>query len=158
MLVADFDNRTGEAVFDDTLEPMFNVALEGASFLNAFNRGQARKLASGLPKPSDKLDPETARLVAVSKGVPVVVSGSLAREGTGYRITVRVVDARTGGSIASPEAAVNTKNEILPAIPKLVAPSARRSATALPPRFSWRAPAAPSPQRRWKPFTNTVSG
>jgi len=122
VLVADFDNRTGEAVFDDTLEPMFNVALEGASFLNAFNRGQARKLASGLPRPSDKLDPETARLVAVSKGIPVVVSGSLAREGKGYRITVRVVDARTGGSIASPEAAVSTKNEILPAIPKLVAP------------------------------------
>ena len=122
VLVADFDNRTGEAVFDDTLEPMFNVALEGASFLNAFNRGQARKLASGLPKPSDKLDPETARLVAVSKGIPVVVSGSLTREGKGYRIAVRAVDARTGGSIASPEAAVNTKDEILPAIPRLVTP------------------------------------
>ena len=122
VLVADFDNRTGEAVFDDTLEPMFNVALEGASFLNAFNRGQARKLASRLPRPSDRLDPETARLVAVSKGIPVVVSGSLMREGKGYRLAVRAVDARTGASIASAEAAVNTKDGILPAIPKLVAP------------------------------------
>ena len=49
------------SIFDDTLEPMFNVALEGASFLNAFNRDQARKLASGLPTPSDKLYGDACR-------------------------------------------------------------------------------------------------
>src|SRR5713101_5953752 len=31
VLVADFTNHTGDPIFDDTLEPMFNVALEGAS-------------------------------------------------------------------------------------------------------------------------------
>jgi serine/threonine protein kinase len=51
VLVADFTNHTGDPVFDDTLEPMFNVALEGASFINAFNRGNARKLAAQLPHP-----------------------------------------------------------------------------------------------------------
>src|SRR6266446_6961032 len=38
VLVADFTNHTGDPIFDDTLEPMFNVALEGASFINAFSR------------------------------------------------------------------------------------------------------------------------
>ena len=52
VLVADFDNRTGEAVFDDTLKPMFNVALEGASFLNAFNRRPSPRACSKLPRPS----------------------------------------------------------------------------------------------------------
>ena len=76
VLVADFDNRTGEAVFDDTLEPMFNVALEGASFLNTFNRRQARALASRLPNPTDKLDEQAARLIAVTEGIDVVLTGS----------------------------------------------------------------------------------
>src|SRR5690349_13464528 len=49
VLVADFQNNTGDSLFDDTLEPMFNVALEGASFINAFNRGNARQLAGKLP-------------------------------------------------------------------------------------------------------------
>src|SRR5216683_8218862 len=61
VLVADFTNHTGDPIFDDTLEPMFNVALEGASFINAFSRGNARKLAGQLPHPTDKLDEQPAR-------------------------------------------------------------------------------------------------
>jgi eukaryotic-like serine/threonine-protein kinase len=53
VLVADFTNHTGDSVFDGTLEPMFNVALEGASFVNAFDRTRAHKLAAKLPKPSE---------------------------------------------------------------------------------------------------------
>ncbi|PYV49463.1 MAG: hypothetical protein DMG94_00905, partial [Acidobacteria bacterium] len=45
VLVADFTNSTGDPIFEDTLEPMFNVALEGANFINAYSRGTARNLA-----------------------------------------------------------------------------------------------------------------
>src|SRR5262249_41537378 len=45
VLVADIQNNTNDSLFDDTLEPMLNVALEGASFINAFNRSTARQLA-----------------------------------------------------------------------------------------------------------------
>src|ERR1700693_2338834 len=68
VLVADFTNHTGDPIFEDTLEPMFNVALEGASFINAYNRGTARKLAQKLPHPTDKLDEKWARLVSVGPG------------------------------------------------------------------------------------------
>ena len=122
VLVADFDNRTGEAVFDDTLEPMFNVALEGASFLNTFNRRQARALASKLPNPTDKLDEQAARLIAVSEGIDVVLTGSLSRGSDGYRVSVQALDGRTGKRIAAPEATVKTKDEVLRVIPKIVAP------------------------------------
>src|SRR5216684_1491801 len=74
VLVADFTNHTGDPIFDDTLEPMFNVALEGASFINAFPRGEARKLAQKLPQPTDKLEEQPARLVAVAQGLAAVVT------------------------------------------------------------------------------------
>ncbi|HZC23033.1 MAG TPA: protein kinase, partial [Candidatus Binatia bacterium] len=45
VLVADFQNNTSDTLFDGTLEPMLNVALEGASFINGYNRGSARQLA-----------------------------------------------------------------------------------------------------------------
>src|ERR1051325_4469668 len=64
VLVADFVNHTGDPVFDGTLEPVISTALEGASFINAFNRGDARKAAAKLPTPSNKLDDQTATLVA----------------------------------------------------------------------------------------------
>src|SRR5208337_865337 len=56
VLVGDFTNHTGDPVLDNTLEPMLGTAMEGASFINVFSRGDARKLAEKLPQPTDKLD------------------------------------------------------------------------------------------------------
>src|SRR6516225_9619801 len=122
VLVADFTNHTGDPIFDDTLEPMFNVALEGASFINAYSRGEARKLAKKLPHPTDKLDEESARLVAVSQGLGAVVTGSLSRRGDGYKLSVEALDARTGNSVANAEINAKTKDDLLLGIPKLAAP------------------------------------
>ncbi|MGC1903489.1 MAG: protein kinase [Candidatus Acidiferrum sp.] len=122
VLVADFTNHTGDPVFDDTLEPMFNVALEGASFVNAFSRGAARKLAQQLPHPTDKLDEQSARLVAVNQGVGAVITGELSRRGDKYSISATALDAVSGNVIAKSEATAATKDEVLLAIPKLAAP------------------------------------
>ncbi len=122
VLVADFTNHTGDPIFDDTLEPMFNVALEGASFVNAFSRGDAHKLAQKLPHPSDKLDEQSARLIAVSQGLGAVVTGSLSRRGDGYKLSVEALDARSGNSIAAAEVSASDKDKLLLDIPKLVAP------------------------------------
>jgi eukaryotic-like serine/threonine-protein kinase len=122
VLVADFTNHTGDPVFDDTLEPMFNVALEGASFINAFNRGNARKLAAQLPHPSNKLDEQPARLVAVGQGVSAVITGELSRRGDKYNLSATALDARTGDVIAKAEETAANKDEVLLKIPKLAAP------------------------------------
>lgn len=122
VLVADFTNHTGDPVFDGTLEPLFNVALEGASFVNAFSRGEAREAARKLPNPTDKLDEQASRLIAVSQGIGAVVIGSLSRRGDGYKISVEALDARTGNSIATADALAANKDEVLRDIPKLAAP------------------------------------
>ena len=122
VLVADFTNHTGDPIFNDTLEPMFNVALEGASFVNAFSRGDARKLAQQLPHPTDKLDEQPARLVAVNQGVGAVITGELSRRGDKYSISATALDAVTGNVIAKAEATADNKDEVLLAIPKLAAP------------------------------------
>jgi eukaryotic-like serine/threonine-protein kinase len=122
VLVADFTNHTGDPIFDDTLEPMFNVALEGASFINAYSRGTARNLAKQLPHPSDKLDEQSARLIGVSQGLAAVVTGSLSLRGDGYKLSVEALDARTGNSIATAEINAHTKDQLLLEIPKLAAP------------------------------------
>jgi tetratricopeptide (TPR) repeat protein len=122
VLVTDFTNHTGDPIFDGTLEPMFNVALEGASFINAYNRGSARQLAQKLPHPTDKLDEQSARLVAISQGLGAVVTGSLSRRGDGYKLSVEALDARTGNSLATAEVSASNKDQLLLDVPKLAAP------------------------------------
>jgi eukaryotic-like serine/threonine-protein kinase len=122
VLVADFQNHTGDPIFDETLEPMFNVALEGASFINAFNRGEARKLIAKMPGQHDKIDEQAARLLAVSQNIGAVVTGSLSRRGDGYKISVEAFDGISGTSIAASDVTVASKDDVLLAIPKLAAP------------------------------------
>jgi Tfp pilus assembly protein PilF/predicted Ser/Thr protein kinase len=122
ILVADFTNHTGDPIFDGTLEPMVNVALEGASFVNAFSRGEARKLAQRLPHPTDKLDEQPARLVAVSQGIGAVVTGELSRRGDKYSLSATALDAVSGNVIAKTEVTAANKDEVLLSIPKLAAP------------------------------------
>jgi eukaryotic-like serine/threonine-protein kinase len=122
VLVADFQNHTGDPVFDETLEPMFNVALEGASFVNAFSRGEARKLIAKMPGQHEKIDEQAARLLAVSQNIGAVVTGSLSRRGDGYKISVEAFDGISGNSIATSEITVASKDDVLLAIPKLAAP------------------------------------
>lgn len=122
VLVADFTNHTGDPVFDGTLEPMFNVALEDASFINAFNRGKARKLAQKLPTPAERLDEQPARLVALSQGVSSVIAGEISLRDNRYNISAIAMDAATGNILAKAEVTAETKDQVVAIIPKLVAP------------------------------------
>jgi eukaryotic-like serine/threonine-protein kinase len=122
VLVGDFQNNTGDSLFDNTLEPMFNVALEGASFINGFSRGTARQVAAGLPHPSQVLDEQTSRLVAVKQGIAAIVTGSLSKRGNGYSLSVKATDALTGKTLASNTVNTPDKDALLLEVPKLAVP------------------------------------
>jgi tetratricopeptide (TPR) repeat protein/predicted Ser/Thr protein kinase len=122
VLVADFSNQTGDPIFDGTLEPMMNVALEGASFISAYNRGEARKQAAKLPNPTSKLDDQSARLVAINQGLSTIVTGSLSSRGEGYQISAKAIDAVTGKTLANSEVNAKNKDEVLLSIPNVVVP------------------------------------
>ena len=120
ILLADFNNETSDPVFDQTLEPAFSVALEGASFINSFNRGLAHKIAAKLQPGSTQLNEELARLVATREGINIVVSGSINRAGSDYGLTVRAVDGVTG-KVLTTESERVPKQDVLVAIGKLAA-------------------------------------
>jgi tetratricopeptide (TPR) repeat protein/predicted Ser/Thr protein kinase len=122
VLVADFENHTGDPVFDGTLEPMMNVALEGAKFINAYNRGSARKMAESLPHGSSKLDEQSARLVALSQGIPAIITGDISRRGDHYELTAIAIDAATGNELAKADVRADNKDDVLSVVPKLAAP------------------------------------
>jgi eukaryotic-like serine/threonine-protein kinase len=122
VLVADFENHTGDPVLDNTLETMLGLALEGASFINAYGRADARKQAQKLPHPSDKLDEQTARLVAVNQDVNAVITGEIDLRGDEYDISAIALDAVSGKVLAKSEVSVANKQDIVSSLPKLAAP------------------------------------
>lgn len=121
VLIADFENRTGEPVFEGTLEPTLTLAMEGASFISSFSRTSARRIADQLKLAGQGLGEERARLVAQREGVAVVTGGAIERAGAGYRVTLRAVDAVTGKVVVEAAETVGSKDAVLGAATKLAA-------------------------------------
>jgi tetratricopeptide (TPR) repeat protein/predicted Ser/Thr protein kinase len=119
LLIADFDNKTGDSVFDGTLEPMLGIALEGAPFISSFNRGQAKKEAARLQPGTTRMDADSSKLVALREGVNVIVTGSIAQDGSGYKVYVATLDPVTGKTILTEQRNASSKQDVLAAAGKL---------------------------------------
>jgi len=106
LLIADFDNKTGDPVFDGTLEPILSLALEGAPFISSYNRSDARRIASRLKPNAASLDASAAQVVALREGVNVVLAGVIAKQGSGYQVSVATLDPATGKPLLPDEGIV----------------------------------------------------
>ena len=118
VVIADFQNSTGDAEFDHTLEPMIRRALESAGFISAYDRARVRG-AFGVPTPA-KLDEVSARELALKQGVGVVLAGSIDRRGNGFEIALKAAQTVTGKELASTRTRVSNKNQVLGGATKLV--------------------------------------
>jgi tetratricopeptide (TPR) repeat protein len=122
VLVADFENATGDPVFSGTLESMCTTAMEEASFVNIYKRNDARSLLARLENNATKLDEAAARRIAIREGISVILAGSIARPGSSYQLSLRAVDAVTGKIIGSKEVTSANQESVLASVGKLVAP------------------------------------
>jgi tetratricopeptide (TPR) repeat protein len=109
VLIADFDNQTGDPLFDGSLEQALNIGLESASFVTAFKRSAAEQLLETL-RPGGKLDEEGARLVSIREGVKLVIVGTVKGGDDGYELSARMVSPEDGVVIA--ESSVDAKDKI----------------------------------------------
>ena len=112
VLIADFENQTGDPAFDRSLESVLKLALEGAGFITAYDRTGVRALGG---VPPDRLDERAALEIAVKQGVGVVVSGVLERDGEDYGITVKATQAVTGNVITTATNRAAGKDRVLAA-------------------------------------------
>jgi serine/threonine protein kinase/tetratricopeptide (TPR) repeat protein len=117
ILIADFENATKDPALDGAIEQPLSLALEGASFITAFPRATAVKLAGTLGS-STRVDEATAQLIAVREGVAVVVAGRIEPRGSGYRLTVRTLDP-DGKQTGTVSADASGKSDVLQAVSRL---------------------------------------
>jgi len=111
IVLADFQNNTGDTTLDRSVEPVMKAALEGASFISVYDRAAIRSRL-GVPPP-DKLDERAAQELAVRQGVGLVLAGTVSQESRGYRLLVKAIRVSTGEVIASADERARSKDQIL---------------------------------------------
>jgi tetratricopeptide (TPR) repeat protein/tRNA A-37 threonylcarbamoyl transferase component Bud32 len=119
VLIADFDNSTGDATLDGTVEPTLRRGLEGAGFITAFDRSRVRG-TFGVTPPA-RMNEVVAREVAAKQGLAVVLAGTIARRGSGYEISLKAVQTINDKVIASARSQASDKEQIVATATRLAA-------------------------------------
>ena len=117
VLIADFDNRSGDPVFEGSVEQTLALALEGAPYISVFRTRDARRIAAQLaPGKGGRITEEVGQLIARREGLKVLLAGTIDKRPTGYRLDLRATDPATGKSIATAGQDVKEKGQVLKAI------------------------------------------
>jgi hypothetical protein len=121
VLISDFVNRTGDPVFDGSLEQPLGIGIEGASFVTSFPRRDALRTARRIKPDATGIDEAMARLISQREAIKVVLAGSIERAGSGYDVSVRMLDPVPGTELARLDAKAAGKAEVLQAVGTLAA-------------------------------------
>ena len=117
LLVADFVNSTGDAVFDDALKQAVAVQLQQTPFVTLLPDTRVQRTLALMQRgPEEPVRGQVAREVCQRAGAKATVEGSIAAIGSSYALTLGVHNCQTGESLASQQAQANSKEEVLKAL------------------------------------------
>jgi serine/threonine protein kinase/Tfp pilus assembly protein PilF len=117
IVLADFANSTGDAIFDDTLKTALSVSLRQSPFLNMLSDSEVAKTLQQMTRPtSTKLTPDLAREVCQRAGSKVYVAGSIASLGNEYVLGLKAVNCQNGDMLAQEQVTAASKEKVLDAL------------------------------------------
>jgi len=117
IVLAEFDNRTGDPVFDGTLRQGLSAQLEQSPFLNLLSDQHITQTLSLMARPKDtRLTGEVAREVSERTASAATIEGSIAILGTQYVLGLRAVNCRNGDLLAEEVVTADNKEKVLTAL------------------------------------------
>ena len=117
IVLADFANRTGDAVFDDTLKTALTVSLRQSPFLNVLPDSEVAKTLQLMTRPvNTKLTPEVTRELCQRAGSKAYVAGSIASLGSQYVLGLKAVNCQSGDPLAEKQVTAASKEKVLDAL------------------------------------------
>ncbi len=117
ILLADFVNTTGDAVFDGTLKQALTVQLGQSPYLNIFPEERVRQALRFMGRsPDERLTRDVAREICQREGITAMLTGTISSMGSQYVIILQAVNAQTGDALASAQAQAVDKEQVLKAL------------------------------------------
>jgi len=117
IVLSDFDNKTGDSVFDDTLKQGLSVQLEQSPFLDLLSERKVNEALKLMGRPAgDRLTPEVTHEVCLRTGSKAMLAGSIAGLGSQYVIGLKAVSCNTGDVLAEAQEQAAGKEAVLKAL------------------------------------------
>lgn len=120
IVLGEFENKTGDAVFDQTLRQGLAVQLEQSPFLRLLSDDSIKQALHLMNRPVEtRLTSDIAREICQRTGGTAVLEGSIAGLGKQYVLWVRARNCDTGDVLAQEQAQVGGKEEVLKALSRI---------------------------------------
>jgi eukaryotic-like serine/threonine-protein kinase len=117
VLIADFENTTGEGVFDGALKQALAIHVEQSPFFNVVS-GQrvAEQLRLMNRAPDERVTRALGLEICERDGITALIVGAIAPLGSSYVLTLEAIEARTGDTLARAQAQAGTREAVLDAL------------------------------------------
>lgn len=120
ILIADFENLTGDAVFDQSLRLALEVGIAQSSYVNVFPPHSVEAVLQRMRRePGTRLDEPLAAEIAVREGLRALLACSIAQVGGTYMISARLVDPQTRVGVLTESVQARGRDEVLPQLDEL---------------------------------------
>ena len=117
IVLADFTNTTGDAVFDGALRQGLAAQLAQSPFLHILSERQMQQTMQYMGQPSTaRVTDELARQICQRTQSAAVMEGSIAQIGNTYNLVLNAVNCSTGEPLASSTAEAQDKDHVLAAL------------------------------------------
>lgn len=114
IVLAEFDNSTGDPVFDGALKVALAVALEQSPFLKVFPDDRVRETLTLMQRsPDERVTRATAREIARREQLKALVTGSIGRLGDRYVLALEAINAETADVMAREQVEASAKEQVL---------------------------------------------
>ena len=119
IVVADFDNTTGETLFDSGLKQALSDDLEQSPFLNVLSDAKVSEQLRFMGLAADAhLSSDVTRQVCQRAGSKAMILGSISGVGGRYEVGVKAIDCNTGDSLGSEQSDEVNRSQVLSALRK----------------------------------------
>lgn len=114
ILLADFDNKTGDEIFNGTLKQGLAVQLEQSPFLNLFPDTRVRGALKLMGRsPDERVTSEIGREICQRQGLKALIAGSIAPLGSHYVVTLSAINSNTGEVVAREQMQAESREQVL---------------------------------------------
>jgi eukaryotic-like serine/threonine-protein kinase len=114
ILLADFVNTTGDAVFDGTLRQALAVQLGQSPYLNIIPEDRVRETLRYMGRsPDQRITRDVGREICERQGIKALLVGSISALGNHYVITLEAINAQSGEALAREQAEAESKEQVL---------------------------------------------
>jgi eukaryotic-like serine/threonine-protein kinase len=122
ILLADFENSTGDPVLDDTLKEGVAVNLGQSPFLNLIANDRVRETLRFMGRsPDERVESGLALEICQRVGAKAMVFGTISRMGSAYVVAVDAANCGDGTTIAREQVEAKNKEALLPALSRATA-------------------------------------